>query len=177
MEYYNANIQLDKEVIKDVFTEIKKNTKMLVFGLGYDSKMWYKGNHSNTFFVENNDNYIQMNINVIPKNNIIKYNYNTTCASSIQLTDDQIKKFNVPEKIMNEAPFDIIIIDGPEGYSLDKPGRLLPCYWSTLISKPGTVIYIDDANRTLETYCIKKYFTNNIKKEFSRRNKCIKVYM
>lgn len=51
MEYYNSNIQLDKDVITDVFTEIKPNTKMLVFGLGYDSKMWYKGNHSNTFLL------------------------------------------------------------------------------------------------------------------------------
>lgn len=66
---------------------------------------------------------------------------------------------------MKEAPFDIIIIDGPEGYSSEKPGRLLPCYWSTILSKPGTVIYVDDANRTLEAYCIETYF-----KSYKRRN-------
>jgi hypothetical protein len=177
MEYYNSHIQLDKDVIADVFTEIKEHTKMLVFGLGYDSTMWYKGNHSNTFFVEHNDTYIEMNKKDIPATNIIKYTYHTTCASSIPLTKEQISTFIIPEKIMKEAPFDIIIIDGPEGYSLEKPGRLIPCYWSTLLSKPGTVIYIDDANRTLEAYCIERYFKPYKKKEFNKRDKCVKVYM
>ena len=177
MEHYNSNIQLDKDVINDIFTEIKENTKMLVFGLGYDSKMWYKGNHSNTFFVESNDKYIEMNIKDIPANNIIKYNYNTTCASSVQLTHDKISTFIIPDKIMKEAPFDIIIIDGPEGYSLEKPGRLIPCYWSTQLSRPETIIYIDDANRKVEAYCIEKYFKHYKKKEFNKRDKCVKIYM
>jgi hypothetical protein len=177
MEYYNKNIQLDKDVIKDVFTEIKLDTKMLVFGLGHDSKMWYESVGKNAFFIENNDSYIDLNKNHISENNIIKYNYETTCLSSFNLSDDTIKNFMIPEKIMNEAPFDIIIIDGPEGFSSIKPGRLIPCYWSTLLSKPGTIIYIDDANRNLEKFCIEKYFKNNVKKEFHKRNKCVKIYI
>lgn len=43
MNFYNSNIQLDKKVINDVFSNITPDTKMLVFGLGYDSKMWYEG--------------------------------------------------------------------------------------------------------------------------------------
>ena len=75
MEFYNNNIQIDKKVIDDIFKNIKPNTKMLVFGLGYDSKMWYEGNNKNTFFVENKDEYIELNKNDIPENNIIKYDY------------------------------------------------------------------------------------------------------
>lgn len=52
MEYYNDKIQLDKLVIKDVFDNIKPNTKMLVFGLGFDSKMWCEGTNKNTFFIK-----------------------------------------------------------------------------------------------------------------------------
>ena len=177
MEYYNKNIQIDKDVIQDVFTEIKPNTKMLVFGLGHDSKMWYESVHKNAFFIENNDNYIDLNKNHISSNNIIKYDYKTTCLSSFNLSDDIIKKFIIPEKILNEAPFDIIIIDGPEGFAPLKPGRLIPCYWSTFLSKSGTIIYIDDANRNLEKFCIEKYFKNNVKKEFLKRNKCVKIYI
>jgi len=44
MEFYNKNILISKKVIEDVFTNFTSNTKMLVFGLGYDSKMWYNGN-------------------------------------------------------------------------------------------------------------------------------------
>lgn len=177
MEHYNSNIQIDKDVIEDVFSEIKANTKMLVFGLGYDSKMWYEGNNKNTFFIENNDKFIQLNMKNISAENIIKYDYVTTCLSSFTLNDNEIKDFFIPEKIVNEAPFDIIIIDGPEGFSPEKPGRLIPCYWSTLLSKPGTVIYIDDANRRLENFCIEKYFKKFLKKEFKKRDKCVKIYI
>ena len=51
MEYYNKNIQISKEVIEDIFSNFADETKMLVFGLGYDSKMWYNGN-KNTYFIE-----------------------------------------------------------------------------------------------------------------------------
>jgi hypothetical protein len=176
MNFYNSRIQLDKDVINDVFTHIKENTKMLVFGLGYDSKMWYEGN-KNTFFVENKEKYIQMNINNIPANNIIQYDYKTTCSSSITLSDKEIHTFIIPEKLLKEGPFDIIIIDGPEGYSPLTPGRLIPCFWSTLLSKKGTLIYIDDATRQLETFCIEKFFSNYPKKEFTKREKCVKIYM
>lgn len=177
MEYYNSNIQLDKDVIDDVFKNITHQTKMLVFGLGYDSKMWYEGNHKNTFFIENNDKYIELNKDDIPTDNIIKYHYTTTCSSSVKLSDNKINTFEIPEKIVNQSPFDIIIIDGPRGYSLIDPGRLIPCYWTTLISKPGTLVYIDDSKRYLENYCIEKYFKDNVKEEFMARNKCTKIYI
>ena len=177
MEYYNSKIQLHKNVINDIFVNIKPNNKMLVFGLGYDSKMWYEGNNKNTFFIENKDEYIQLNIKNIPSENIIKYDYKTTCSTSTKLTDKEINEFIIPEKILKEAPFDIIMIDGPEGYTPEKPGRLIPCYWSTLLSKPGTLIYIDDARRPLENYCIQKYFKDNVKQDFLEREKCTKIYM
>jgi len=177
MEYYNDKIQLHKEVIDDIFSEIKTGAKILVFGLGYDSRMWYEGNDRNTFFVENKPEYIDMNINLIPDSNIVKYDYNTTCLSSFNLTDREIQDFKIPEKLAKEAPFDIIIVDGPEGYSPAKPGRLIPCYWSTLLSKKGTIIYIDDAARHLESFCIEKFFGNFYKKQFETRDKCVKIYI
>ena len=175
MEYYNSKILIHKNVINDVFQQFGEKTKMLVFGLGYDSRMWYEGNHKNTFFVESKDEYIQLNIKNIPQENIIKYDYKTTCASSTKLTDEQIAKFTIPEKLLQEGPFDIIIIDGPEGYLPEKPGRLIPCYWATLLSKPGTIVYIDDSSRPLETFCIKKFFKDKVQTEFKERAKCAKI--
>ena len=177
MDHYTSKIQLDKDVINDVFTCFTENTKMLVFGLGYDSKMWYEGNNKNTFFIEDKEEFIQLNLKDIPSGNIVKYKYNTTCATSVNLSDAEISKHIIPEKIMNEAPFDIIIIDGPTGFALSTPGRLIPCYWSTILSKPGTIIYIDDANRKLESYCINKYFKDCPKKEFVKRERCVKIFI
>ena len=170
MEYYNANIQLDKVVIDDIFAEFTPTTKMLVFGLGHDSKMWYTGN-KNTFFIENNNKYIQLNKD-IPSDHVVKYNYKTTCTNSFELLDDEIQKFTIPEKIKREGPFDIIIIDGPNGYSPENPGRLIPCFWSTKLTKPGSIVYIDDVDRPLEQYCIQKYFAKYPKKTIGSRHTC-----
>ena len=175
MEFYNSKIQLDKKVIDDVFSNFKKDTKLLVFGLGYDSKMWYEGNNKNTYFVENKKEYIDSNLNDIPLTNIIQYNYDTLVETSLKLTDKDIIKYELNHKLKNLGPFDIIIIDGPEGYNDTRPGRLIPCYWSTLLSKKGTIIYIDDANRKLENYCIDKYFSNKEMKYFIERDKCVKI--
>jgi lipopolysaccharide biosynthesis glycosyltransferase len=174
-KYYNSKIQIDKDVIYDVFSNFRNHTKMLVFGLGYDSRMWYEGNNKNTYFVENKREYIELNKNDIPFNNIIQYEYNTLVETSEKLTDNEIVKYKLNDKLKKLAPFDIIIIDGPEGYDNKKPGRLIPCYWSTLLSKTGTIIYIDDANRKLENYCINKYFSNKKKTEFIKREKCVKI--
>ena len=107
MNFYNSQIQIDKKVINDVFSNFNNNTKMLVFGLGYDSKMWYEGNNKNTYFVENKKEYIDLNLNDIPINNIIEYEYNITCEKSFNLTDEEINKFEVIEKLKNLAPFDL----------------------------------------------------------------------
>jgi hypothetical protein len=176
MDYYNSKIQLCKEVIDDVFTHFRSDTKMLVFGLGYDSMMWYEGNSKNTFFIEHDETYIKLNKD-IPASNIVKYDYTTTCSESMKLSDDTISSFIIPENIINQGPFDIIIIDGPPGGGPKTPGRLIPSYWSTLLSKPGTVIYIDDSSRPLEDFCIQKYFKDYPKKVFDKRNKCVKVYI
>jgi len=175
MEFYNSKIQIDKNVIDDVFSNLKNDTKLLVFGLGYDSKMWYEGNNKKTYFVENKKEYIDLNLNDIPSDNIIQYDYDTLVETSFNLTDNDINKYELDNKLKNLAPFDIIIIDGPEGWGNETPGRLLPCYWSTLLSKKGTIIYIDDANRKLENYCINKYFSNKEMKYFMERDKCVKI--
>ena len=177
MQYYNPKIQIHRDVIVDVFSNFTPNSKMLVFGLGYDSKMWYEGNNKNTFFVENNDDYIKLNKRHIPEDKIIKYDYKTKVNSSFTMNDSLINTFEIPEKIMNEGPYDIIIIDGPEGHSPNTPGRLIPCYWATLLSKPGTIIYIDDSKRPLESYSIRKYFNNYDKQVFNKRLFCTKIYI
>ncbi|MEX0597238.1 MAG: hypothetical protein WD512_12160, partial [Candidatus Paceibacterota bacterium] len=97
----------------------------------------------NTFFVENKDEYIKLNLQHIPLDNIIKYEYTTNCETSMKLTDLEINKFKMSDKLLKNVSFDIIIIDVPEGYSNKTPGRLIPCYWSTILSKIGTIIYID----------------------------------
>lgn len=176
MEFYNSNIQLDKNVINDIFKIMKPEYKVLIFGLGYDSKMWYNLN-KNTYFVENNQKYIDLNKNDISENNIIYYDYqDISVLKSFNLNDNDLKKYEISEKLLKLAPFDIILIDGPEGYSNDKPGRLLPIFWSfKYLSQKGSIIYIDDVKRYLENYCVNKYFKFNEKEYFTNRLGCLKI--
>ena len=73
-KYYNRKISMNKDIIKNILSNLNNNTKLLVFGLGYDSNLWYFGNNKNTYFIEHNQEYIDLNKD-IPKENIIKYNY------------------------------------------------------------------------------------------------------
>ena len=176
IKHWRKEIQISQDVIVDIFSNLKKDTKMLVFGLGWDSKMWYTRN-KNTYFVENKEEFIELNEKDIPKENIIKYDYNNiTIEKSFDMSDKEIEKFVIPKELEELGPFDIILIDGPEGYALDKPGRLIPFYWSTKLSKKGTLIYADDINRKLETYCLEKYFKYNKQSNFPERSGCQKIY-
>ena len=174
-QFINSNIQIAKPVISDILL-CCQNKKMLVFGLGYDSKLWYNATNKNTYFVENNQQYIDLNKN-IDSNNIIFYQYNgITVESSLNLTDDKIDMFKIPQKLLELAPFDIILVDGPSGNNNKCPGTLLPIYWSKkYLSKEGTIIYVDDSTRGLEKKCINKYFADNKKIYFKYKLGTIKI--
>jgi len=176
-KYYNKLIQTDKVIINDIANEVYgKNKKMLVFGLCYDSNLWYNLTNENTFFVEDKKEYIEMNKD-ISDDKIIHYNYEgITVKSSLNITDEQIHLFIVPDEIIKNAPYDIIYIDGPCGYKGDAPGRLIPIFWSrTILSKQGSLVYIDDCNRSVETICINKYFSDCKKSIINVRDGCMKI--
>lgn len=170
--YYNNNIQLSKNIIIEILKNIvDENKKVLIFGLGNDSLLWYKANkEKNIFFVENNSIYIEKNRN-IDREYIIKYNYkDITVDKSIKNLID-VKKYKIPKKLLNQKPFDIILIDGPEGYSNDSHGRELPFYWSkNFLMHEKTKIFIDDFNRDLEYELFLKYFGNYKYFYFPERN-------
>jgi hypothetical protein len=178
MEFYNPKIQLDINVIRDIFNENSDSKKILVFGLGYDSLMWSKMNN-NVIFVENKREYIELNEKDISSEKIVEYDYTgLTVSGSLDVSDEILFRYPIPSKILENGPYDIILIDGPEGYSLTTPGRRLPCYWARyFLSKPGTLVYIDDARRPLETFCINHYFKDNKKILFNKRLACCKIYM
>lgn len=181
--YYNKNIQMDKRIIQDIYDSLKlyKNPKMLVFGLGYDSNLWYNITNKNTFFIEHNQEYIDLN-KEIAYDHIIKYDYNDISVSkSMNILKNnsfskELEQYKIPEKLLEQKPFDIIIIDGPTGYNNECPGRLLPIYWSkNMLSKSGTIIYVDDSNRPLENKSVKMIFSSDLKKYSKIRNGCSKI--
>lgn len=178
-KFYNGSIQIHINVINDIIDEcLDKNLKILVFGLGYDSNLWYNLNKDNVYFVENNPEYIDLNPD-IPRSNIIEYKYkNITVKNSFDMSIENIKSYPIPEYLLQLAPFDVIIIDGPPGYSENRPGRLLPIYWSKhYLSKRGTIIYVDDSRRQLESHCINRFLLEHKIKHFPERSGCDKFLL
>lgn len=180
-KYYNKNIQIDKNVINDILIN-SQNKKMLVFGLGYDTPLWYNATNKNTYFIEHNEEYIKLNSD-INKNNIIFYPYNDiSVKKSIHLlnnntSDSFLNKIDIPNELLELAPFDIIIVDGPTGFNDNCPGRMIPLYWTKkYLSNKNTIIYVDDCNRLLEKKCINHFFVNNKKYYFKERNGCMKIF-
>lgn len=174
-QFISNKIQLDTNVIDDILIN-SENKKMLVFGLGYDSELWYNLTNKNTFFVEDNKTYIDLNKN-IDSNNIIFHTYsNINVKNSLKLTNEQINNYVIPEKLIDNGPYDIILIDGPNGMNDGCPGRLLPIFWSKkYLSKKGTIIYVDDSSRNLERKCINKYFIGSPKYYFNYRLGTMKI--
>jgi hypothetical protein len=169
-KYYNKDIQLNIKAILDITKEISKmeNPKMLVFGLGYDSELWYNLTNKNTYFIEHDMDYI--NKTSVDKDHIIFHPYeNMSVTKSFTMSDDDIAQQSFPKGLLELAPFDIIVIDGPTGWLPNKPGRLLSYFWTkNYLSHSDTIIYCDDTERPLETYCLNKYFKDYQKLVFTR---------
>jgi hypothetical protein len=154
----NKNIQTSKEVMRIILSHLSKmqNPKMLVFGLGYDSQLWFNATNKNTFFIEDNKTYIDLCKNKIPLTNVCHFVYNTKVKFGIP---NNLNSVSPPQHIIKNAPYDAIFIDGPAGYDDEKPGRTLPMFWCNQLCAKGGLIFIDDSNRKLEKQCIEKFFT------------------
>lgn len=162
-KYYTPKILIGKNIINDVMDEmIGKNKNVLIFGLGYDSNLYYYANDKkNILYVETNDEYIKL-CKEIDTKYVVKHDFKgITVKTSFDMTDDQLDRFAIPKILIDHAPYDIILIDAPVGCNPNAPGRLLPIYWtSKLLSHIGTIVYIDDTERPLESLGVKKYFSS-----------------
>lgn len=177
-KYYTKRIQLHTKVIQSILHEILgQNKKMLVFGLGYDSELWYNANgQKNIYFIENNINWIKLNKS-IPEKYIIYYEYkNISVKNSFNKTPKDITTYPIPTSILQNAPYDIILIDAPEGWNNDKPGRYIPITWSLEhLSNQYTSIYIDDINRPLENHILNSFYFPFISEYFHFRSGTVKL--
>lgn len=162
-KYYSPKILIGKPMLEDIVESmVGQNKKVLVFGLGYDSNLYYFANgKKNIWFVETNDEYIKL-CKEIDTKYVVKHDFaHISVKTSTTLSDEQIEKYPIPYILLKNAPYDIILIDAPVGCNDNAPGRLLPIYWTKeCLSHPGTIVYVDDVERKLESYCVNKYFSN-----------------
>ena len=139
---------------------ILKSKNVLIFGLKSDSDIWSRF-HSNIYYVENEEKSIKRYGN---NKNIIKTNYQTINSKYLEYMDNSSILFinNIPK-----IEWDLIIIDGPSGFSGKSPGRMSSIYTSSIISNKKTKILLNDIYRDTESIYSEKYLR---KKFMFRRN-------
>jgi SAM-dependent methyltransferase len=160
-------IQLPVAVLADMAEEIARRgpaPRVLVFGLGYDTPVHQHITAragGRIVFVEQNDDYIAMN----PTASVLRWPASKwgTRVGDGMVDDEQLPP--APRKQLarllgirqRELAFDVVLVDGPTGYNDGQPGRQGACMWASRLVKPGGVVYVDDANRSLERASITRY--------------------
>jgi hypothetical protein len=166
----------DPVIVRNIAAEMTTAKKLLVFSLAYDATLWDSLTTENTYFVENNEAHIAMSDTIDPKR-IIHCDYGSiTVARSFTMTGQEVDAIPIPSSLLTEAPFDVIFVNGPLSYNASCPGRLLPLLWSrTLLSTSGTVVYVDDSDRHLESLCIEQFFGDCDQKRLGVRGGCMRI--
>lgn len=161
-KYYNKKILLGPSqalIISQVILNKNQNCNMLVFGCGNDSTLWQNMNYNGyTLFLETSSAWKYSCLKENPNLNIELYNVGNNNVKRSLL--DDIDEIQIPDFIKN-IQWDIIFIDGPEGFSPDKPGRAIPILWANKIKNSKTHIFVDDYERTLEKKFTDEYINPN----------------
>ena len=166
----------DPIVVRDIAAEMTTAKKLLVFSLAYDAALWDSMTTGNTYFVEDKEENIAISDTIDPKR-IIRCDYGSiTVARSFTMTGQEVDAIPIPSSLLMEAPFDVIFVNGPLSYNASCPGRLLPLLWSrTLLAASGTVVYVDDSDRQLESLCIEQFYCDCDQKRLAVRGGCMRI--
>jgi hypothetical protein len=125
--------------------------RLLVFGAGYDTKLWMALNRDgHTHVLEASTDWLEvvradnpgLSIELLPPHEL-------NVASSLEMNIEAMRQHRPPSKLADQ-PWDVILIDGPRGYHPKDPGRAVYIAWASHLAGPATHIFVDDYERPLE---------------------------
>lgn len=140
-------------VAQEIFNRAPCN--VLVFGVGNDSSLWIDANNGgNTVFLENHPSWIDRVKTSLPQINAELVQYTTERWQWKELLnkgEPDLLLLDLPDSI-TETKWDIIFVDGPEGWSDEKPGRMQSIFTTALIANtaPDTHVFVHDCDRVVE---------------------------
>lgn len=154
-------IQLGQAVIDDI---AKCQGSMLVFGAGYDSGLWAR---RGAIILETDPAWMGKVKTMYPE--ALVYPWSSGPPASCWEEPSPDKPVELPEQIQNSR-FDVILVDGPMGGYHDTTqevgplglptssgrspdpgtGRMGALFTALSLSKPTTVIFVDDFERPIE---------------------------
>lgn len=146
-------IQLSTPQLLAIARKVKAKApcNLLVFGLGYDSLFWARLNRGGrTLFLEDNFGWLQ-NISRTSKFIFaLPVRYGTKRKEWKRfLADPGLNHMELP-RVVSGQPWDLILVDGPEGWSNDTPGRMKSIYLAAKLIKPDGDVFVHDCDREVE---------------------------
>ncbi|TPV93366.1 MAG: hypothetical protein B7733_20880 [Myxococcales bacterium FL481] len=136
----------------------RRGGNVLVFGVGRDSPQWIDANAGGQVtFVEHEPAWIAVARDKTPGIDVVPTRY-TTRAWAWRLSllrPHRLYLRNLPSRI-HETSWDVILVDGPQGYNRRCPGRMSSIYTASRLAQRSagrTEVFVHDADREIERAC------------------------
>ena len=162
-------IQLSLEELKEIIRTVKSRDRcrLLVFGLGNDSIFWASLNRGGlAIFLEDNTDWLEKITKRSKRIKAFPVNYNTWREDWRTLLESpSLLNMALPDEVKKEK-WDVILVDGPEGWKDHHPGRMKSIYLASRLIKDSGHIFVHDCDREVEdAYCSRFLKNQNLKKE------------
>ncbi|WP_045224044.1 hypothetical protein [Methyloterricola oryzae] len=129
--------------------------KLLVFGLGNDSKFWHAVNKGGeTVFLENHPGWLEKVVGAAPYIQAYLVNYDTRLRDwrELMAVPDRLA-LELPEAVLKQQ-WDVVLVDGPRGWNDQMPGRMKSIFEASRLVAPDGDIFVHDCEREVEdAYC------------------------
>lgn len=156
-------ILLDEQELLYISKVIKarRPCKFLIFGLGYDSLYWAKLNkHGVTVFLEESQEWLNLVRTQAPNIDANFVDYRTSISQWKELLHTQeLYKLELPDHVMR-TKWDVILVDGPEGWRDSSPGRMQSIAMASRLIAPSVDVFVHDCNREIEATYTSEYLGN-----------------
>ena len=129
----------------------KRPCFFLIFGLGNDSLFWWLLNRDGqTVFIEDNPGWHRRVSIGHPQIKAHLIDYNTKRSQWKELLSrPNALELSLPGELRHRL-WDVILVDAPNGWRDDQPGRMKSIYMASKLISPGGDIFVHDCNRTVE---------------------------
>jgi len=163
-ERSRLNIQMHTKELLKIIEAINPPINFLIFGLGNDSTFWFNTNKDGrTVFIENNKSWFKNVKSKFPEIEAYLADYKTERWEWKNLINHpENLDLDLPKDIL-KVSWDVILVDGPGGYSDKTPGRMQSIYMASKLIKIGGDVFVHDTNRKVEKeYCDKFLLEKNV---------------
>ncbi|MFH2010276.1 MAG: hypothetical protein ABI333_27000 [bacterium] len=161
LPFYSSKIQLHRKYLIRIVKIVRSipGCKLLVWGVGYDSKLWCTVNRGGTtIFLEDHPKWARMIAKEITCP-IVKVSYSTRLEQAQSLLRDEPRlQLALPAKIQ-KLRFDVILVDGPDGSKPGTAGRMVSIYMSSRLSHDNSHVFVHDYHRPVETLYGERFLT------------------